>query len=117
MCVAALEVGVHRHIGGGGELGDVGKHLLARHPTIGGAARPGKSRAGGGEGFKAQVLQVARGADVPWVGNSEASLLVQAPKGGALFGRRWHGVASSGRRCARSQTMAATLHSAPLPGY
>src|SRR5262245_64597907 len=102
MRVAALEVGVHRHVGGGGELGDVGEHLLARHATIGGAARPGKSRAGGGERLEAQVLQVARGADVPWVGNNEASTFVQAPKGGALFGRRWHGVISSGRHCARS---------------
>src|SRR5215831_14526610 len=99
MRVAALKVGVHRHVGGASELGDVGKHVLARHATICGAARPGKSRAGGGERLEAQALQVAHGADVPGVGNNEASLLVQAPKGSALFGRRWHGVTSSGRDC------------------
>src|SRR6516162_685708 len=117
MRIAALEVGVHRHIGGGGELGDVGKHELARHAAVGGAARPGKSRAGGGERLEAQVLQIARGADVPWVGNNEASPFVEAPKGGTLVGRRWHRVTSSGRHCAGSQAMAATLQSARPPGY
>src|ERR1700681_2282936 len=50
------------------------------------AVRPGKSGAGGGECLEAEPLQVACAADVPGVGNDEASGLVQSVKRAALVG-------------------------------
>src|SRR6202790_3107965 len=50
------------------------------------AVRPGKSGAGGGERLEAEPLQIARAADVPGVGNDEASGLVQSVKRAALVG-------------------------------
>jgi hypothetical protein len=37
------------------------------------------------------MLEVAGGADVPWIGKHEASLLVQRPKGAAFVGDSRHG--------------------------
>src|SRR6187399_1944739 len=66
------------------------KHVIARHRRVGDAARECKTRAGRGERLEAEVLQVARGADVPRVGNDEASGRVQLAKSGALFGDGGH---------------------------
>ena len=57
---------------------------LEAHP------RNGKTRAGRGESLEVQMLQVARGADVPWIGNDEASGRMQLAKRGALFGDGGH---------------------------
>ena len=75
---------------GGDDLGNMRKHVIARHRRVGDAARECKTRAGRSERLEAQVLQVARRADVPWVGNDEASGRVQLAKRGALFGDGGH---------------------------
>src|SRR4029078_3647441 len=76
------------------KLGDVGEHGIARDTAVAQPARPGEACAGGRERLEAQVLQVARGADVPRIGNDEAAALVQAAKGGALFRGAGHGETS-----------------------
>ena len=88
--IAALEIGVHRQVGRGDDLGDMRKHVVARHRRVGETARECKTRAGRGERLEAQMLQVARGADVPWIGNDEASGRMQLAKRGALFGDGGH---------------------------
>src|SRR5258708_27135208 len=62
------------------------EHPVARHPAVPVAMRPRESGAGGGERLEAEALQVACASHVPWVGNDEASCLVQFVKCATLVG-------------------------------
>ena len=90
--VAALEVGVHRHVGRSRQFGDVGQHVMSRvTPPSRQPARPGKARAGRRQRLEAQGLQIARRADIPGVGNDEAPALVQPPELAPLVSNCRHG--------------------------
>src|SRR5215510_9926699 len=91
---AALEVGVHGNVGGGGDLAEMGEHRRARHAAVGETLREGEARAGRGERLESETLQIARRAHVPGVGDDEASLRVELAERCALFGGRGHGGAS-----------------------
>src|ERR1700693_2272494 len=62
------------------------EHPVARHAAVPMAMRPCESGAGGGERLEAEALQIACASHVPWIGNDEASCLVQFVKGAALVG-------------------------------
>src|SRR6266481_9425458 len=90
------------------------EHAVARHAAVPVAMRPCESGAGGGERLEAETLQVACASHVPWVGNDEASCLVQFVKCAALVGNAGTDVGHAGtprggvRRllCARRRTSA-----------
>src|SRR2546428_10234732 len=63
---------------------------VARDRRVRHTAREGKSRAGRSQRLEAEMLQVARAADVPWVGNDEASRGVELAKRSAFFGDGGH---------------------------
>ena len=99
--IAALEVGVHRHVDRRRQLGAVGKHHLPRHAAVAKPARPGEPRARRRQRLEAQPLQVARAAHVPRVGHHEQAALVQPLESGALLrdGRHFtSSLARPGRR-------------------
>ncbi len=78
---AALEVGVHGHVHGGGHGGEVREHHFERHVVVTPAEGPGKAGAGRGEGREAECGQDARAAGVPRVGHHEAARRVQGVEG------------------------------------
>src|SRR5665811_360823 len=86
---AALKVGIERHVGGRGDLAEVSENLIARLLAIGVALRMGVAQAGGRQRLEAEPLQIAGAADVPRIGDDEASGIMQAAEDVAFFGRRW----------------------------
>ena len=57
-------------------------------PAVRKAQRMGVAGAGRRQRFEAETLQITRGADIPWVGNDEATRFVQLAERLALFGSR-----------------------------
>src|SRR5262249_4455908 len=67
---------------------------------------------GRGQRLEPEPLQVARGADIPWIGNHPASGFMQFAERGALLGYRWSG--HSGSSCSSedgASAAPATAHS------
>src|SRR4051794_13538219 len=60
------------------------EHHIAGHIAVRQADGMGIARRRGSERLEAERLEIARGADVPRIGNDEAAALVQAAKGLAL---------------------------------
>ncbi len=85
MGVCILEVRIHRHVYRPCDLANVREHGVASHGAIRQTA--GKSEAGrcGGQRFETEMLKVARGADVPGIGNDEATFAMKLAKTGAAF--------------------------------
>src|SRR5216683_6541555 len=103
------------------------EHPVARHAAVAVAMRPRESGAGGGERLEAEALQVACASHVPWIGNDEATRLVQFVKCAALIGNAGTDVGHAGtprggvrrllcarrRTCARGRTRAARAFQVP----
>lgn len=87
--VATFEVGVDGQIDRRDDFGDVVEHHVARDGSIGDAARKGEASGCGGESSEAEAAEIARRADVPWVGNGKAAALVKFEKGGSAGGDGW----------------------------
>ena len=67
-----------------------GVAVIARHRAVGQPQGEGKARAGRGQRLEAETLQVTCGADVPRIGDDEASGLVELAIDGAFFGDGGH---------------------------
>src|SRR5260370_18900783 len=72
----------------------MGKHGGGGHGGGGKALGEGEPRAGGGERFKSQRLQIARRTHVPGIGDDETSFGMELAERCAFFGRGGHGEAS-----------------------
>src|SRR5208282_536130 len=59
----------------------------------------GVSRAGRRQRLEAEALQIARGADIPRIGDDEAAALVELAEGLALIGNRGAGGAHANTHC------------------
>jgi hypothetical protein len=83
--VAGGEVGVDRHVHGGGDLRNVGQHGAQRYGigADGQAARERETGTGGGQRRKSKMTQISRRADVPGIGDHETAALVQLAEGRA----------------------------------
>ena len=86
--VAALEVGVDRHVGCVRDLAEMRQHHVARHVAVGIALRMRKAGTGGRQRLEAEPLQIAGAADVPRIGNDEAAGFMQAAEDTAFIGGR-----------------------------
>jgi len=68
---AVLQIGIHRQVGGGGNIAAVINHFAARHGAVGAPEHVGKSEAGGRQRLEAKCRQQSRGAGIPGVGDDE----------------------------------------------
>src|SRR5262249_28852950 len=59
---------------------EVFERVLQAHAVVRQPARPGKAGAGGGQRAKAELLEHARTAQIPRIGNDEATRRVQLAK-------------------------------------
>jgi hypothetical protein len=65
------------------------EHGIALERTVGATPGMGETRTGRRQRFEAEFLEVTRAADIPRIGNDEASGLVKLPKDFAFVrGRR-----------------------------
>ena len=67
------EIGVDRQRCGGGNFTDVPEHFVEGDAAVGFAAGKGETGGGGGEGLEAEMFQINRGADIPWVGQDKTA--------------------------------------------
>ena len=90
MGVARLEIGVHRQLGRGDDLGDVAeRHVDGDGPVhVRQRLREGEARARRRQRLEAETAQIARRAGVPRVRDHEAAALVELAEGGACGS--WH---------------------------
>jgi len=65
------------------------KHRGAGHGAVGKPLREGEPRAGGGERFKSQPLQIARRTHVPGIGDDETSFGMELAERLRVFRPRW----------------------------
>src|SRR5262249_35813247 len=77
---AALEVRVQRNAHGAAHGPKMRQDGLERYVIVAPPLRPRESRARGGQGHKAEPFQKARAADVPGIGDDEASRPVELVK-------------------------------------
>src|SRR5262249_24392170 len=88
--IAGFEIGVHRQIAGGHDRSDMRQHAIAADGVVRQSQRPGRTRARGGDRFEAEMLEIARAADIPRIGNDEAAALMERTKHAALLGDAGH---------------------------
>jgi len=77
---AAFEIGVDRQIDRRAQRGEMRADIVDGDPIVGLSNRPCKARTGGRKRLESQMLQRQRAADVPWVGNREATGLMHLPE-------------------------------------
>src|SRR4029079_16003138 len=99
--VARHEIRAHRQIHRRSDAGDVGKVAIAvensRVTGVWQALRKREASAGRRQGWKSQMLQITRGAHVPWIRDHETSTFMKGAKGGAAGDQR------RGRESGRSE--------------
>jgi len=89
VAVAIFEIGADGQVGGGGKTRGVLEHGFGADRAIRPAEGECKPGAGGGERLEAELLQQARRAGVPRIGNEEGAIaLVQRAKGDSPLGLR-----------------------------
>src|SRR5438132_12571672 len=87
---AALQIGVHRHVGRRDHRLKMREREVARDRVVGIGLPKGKARARGGQRLEAEMLQVARAADIPRnIGGPETFRARAAKKPTCTFG--WTG--------------------------
>src|SRR5207245_8751700 len=84
------------------DRGDVRQDGVAADRGVRHAERPRRAGTRRGDRRKAEMLQVARGADVPWIWNDEASALVERTERAALRGDSGHSSVLSSRALSTS---------------
>ncbi len=114
MGVARLEVGVHRQLGRGDDLGDVAeRHVDGDGPVhVRQRLREGEARARRRQRLEAETAQIARRADVPRVRDHEAAALVELAEGGAPLVEIRHRTHPN-TNCQARKPRTATIASAP----
>jgi hypothetical protein len=90
----AFEVGVDRKIGRAHDRRDMRQHLVLRAAAVGVAHRPGGAGARRRQCLEAQRGEIFGAADIPRIGNDEASAFVQAAEFTAFIGDGGHDVGS-----------------------
>ena len=73
-----------------------------------------KAGAGGRQRLEAEALQIARAADVPWIGNDETAALMQRAERAAFVGNRWAAWANP-RRNGRDRATITRLRTTAFP--
>ncbi len=88
--ITRLEIGVHRQITRSHDRRHVRQHRVAPYRGVRQAERPGRARARGGDCLEPEMLEIARGADVPRIGDDEAAARMQCAERATLFGDGGH---------------------------
>ncbi|MNI68823.1 hypothetical protein D3C73_1245370 [compost metagenome] len=76
-----FEVGVHRQIGRRHHHPQMGEDLIATHRPVRLPVGPGMAGAGGGQCLRTQPRQRDGTANIPWVGQQEATGCMKCPEG------------------------------------
>ena len=84
--IAALEIGIDRHVGRLRDLAAMREHHVAGHVAVRIAMRMRVTRTGRSQRLEAETLQIAGASDIPRVGNDEAAALMQRAKRAAFVG-------------------------------
>jgi len=82
--VPTLEVGVHRHIHGGGDGPEVRERLVERAVAVGTTQRPGEPGTRRRQRLEPQLGQDACSPHIPWVRHHEGPGVMQPPERGDL---------------------------------